>query len=194
MGCMDWVDVVQNRARWRAFVDAVMNLRVPYSAENLLTSWGPVSFSGGSLLHGVTSTYRNPRKLLTLYVPNLVFILRFLLRSKKNLTNSQALLNNFKLDKNNFYYGGFSTLSNTQAGRPPPDVCHRLSIQYFRSYPSCMDAVFFSSPNNARRCDDRTEHIYHVNICFSWLHCPSRYAIAVQYQHWNVVTPYRQYC
>ena len=29
MGCMDWVDLAQNRARWRAVVDAVMNLRVP---------------------------------------------------------------------------------------------------------------------------------------------------------------------
>jgi hypothetical protein len=29
MGCMDWVDLAQNRARGRAFVDAVMNLRVP---------------------------------------------------------------------------------------------------------------------------------------------------------------------
>ena len=31
VGCevMDWIDVVQGRDRWRALVNAVMNLRVP---------------------------------------------------------------------------------------------------------------------------------------------------------------------
>jgi hypothetical protein len=28
-GCMDWIDMAQDRDRWRALVSAVMNLRVP---------------------------------------------------------------------------------------------------------------------------------------------------------------------
>jgi hypothetical protein len=29
MGGMDWIDMAQDRGRWRAVVSAVMNLRVP---------------------------------------------------------------------------------------------------------------------------------------------------------------------
>jgi len=28
MGCMDWIDLVQNRDRWWAVVNAVMNIRI----------------------------------------------------------------------------------------------------------------------------------------------------------------------
>ena len=28
-GCMDWTDMALERDRWRAFVNAIMNLRVP---------------------------------------------------------------------------------------------------------------------------------------------------------------------
>ena len=35
---MDWTDVAHNMDRWRALVNAVMNLRVPYNVGNFLTS------------------------------------------------------------------------------------------------------------------------------------------------------------
>jgi hypothetical protein len=30
-GSMDWIELVQNRYRWPTFVNAVMNIRVPYN-------------------------------------------------------------------------------------------------------------------------------------------------------------------
>jgi hypothetical protein len=35
---IDWIDLAQYRDGWRALVNTVMNLRLPYNAGNFLTS------------------------------------------------------------------------------------------------------------------------------------------------------------
>jgi hypothetical protein len=53
-GAIDWIKLAEDRERWRALLNAVMNLRVPYNTGNFLTSCKPVSFSRRIVLYGVS--------------------------------------------------------------------------------------------------------------------------------------------
>jgi hypothetical protein len=57
-GGMDWINLAQYTDRWRALVSAVMNPRLSYNAGNFLTRRGTVSFSGRTLLHGVSKYFK----------------------------------------------------------------------------------------------------------------------------------------
>jgi hypothetical protein len=48
---VDWIDLAQDRDRWRALVYTVMSLRVPYNAENFLSRCTVGSFSRRAQLH-----------------------------------------------------------------------------------------------------------------------------------------------
>jgi hypothetical protein len=47
---IDWIDLAQERGQWRAVVNTVMNLRVPYNAGKFLSSCTIGSFSGRAQL------------------------------------------------------------------------------------------------------------------------------------------------
>jgi hypothetical protein len=51
---MDWIDLTEDRDRWRAYVKAAMNLRVVENARNFLTRWEQVSLSRRSVLQAVS--------------------------------------------------------------------------------------------------------------------------------------------
>ena len=53
-GGMDCLNLAQDRVRWQALVNAVMNEQVQPIEGNCLTSCRPGSFSGRTLFHGIS--------------------------------------------------------------------------------------------------------------------------------------------
>jgi len=53
-GCEDWMELAQNRDRWRKLVSTVMNIRVPKMRGISWLAAEPVRFSRRTLLHGVS--------------------------------------------------------------------------------------------------------------------------------------------
>jgi hypothetical protein len=50
-GVMDWIDLTQDRDQWRALVDTVMNLQVPYNVGKFLSVCATGGFSRKAQLH-----------------------------------------------------------------------------------------------------------------------------------------------
>ena len=53
-GCGDWMELAEDRDRWRALVSTVMNLRFPKMRRIPWLAAEPISFSRRTLLHGVS--------------------------------------------------------------------------------------------------------------------------------------------
>jgi hypothetical protein len=53
LGVVDWIGLARDRYGWRALVNAVMNIGVPFNAGKLLSGCTTCGFSSGTQLHRV---------------------------------------------------------------------------------------------------------------------------------------------
>jgi hypothetical protein len=51
---MNWSDRVQDMDKWSALANTAINLWIPYTARNSITSWGTATFSNIILFKGVS--------------------------------------------------------------------------------------------------------------------------------------------
>jgi hypothetical protein len=56
-GDVDWIGLAQDREWWRALVNSVLNLRVPYNAGKLSSVQTTRDLSSSAQVHGVRVSY-----------------------------------------------------------------------------------------------------------------------------------------
>jgi len=122
---MDLIALTHDRDRSLALVNMVMNLRVPQNSGNLLTGWGLVSFSGRTLLRGVSNEFLTPHfhctsiKTTRLQSNVNCYILEMLV-SRDGICKDFCFLvsrrSNFNVPKEDCHFHAFMSFTATKLG------------------------------------------------------------------------------